>query len=95
MAKIDRQNELVPLGAYSAGLVLAWRAAKGSRGSTLLLAGRILVYLGVFALAAARELRSARAVVWVPVIRVAADLAKLHGFLGWTLRIRRGGGNGS
>ena len=85
MARIERQNELVPLALYATALVLAARAANGRRGAAFLLAVGPTAYLGAFVVAAAREIRPLRAILWVPVIRVAADLAKMQGFLAWTL----------
>ena len=86
MARIERQNELVPLALYATALVLAARAANGRRGAAFLLAAGPGAYLGAFVAAAAREVRPLRAILWVPVIRVAADLAKMQGFLAWTLK---------
>jgi hypothetical protein len=85
MAKIDRQNELVPMALYGTGLVLAARAASGRRGSAALLAAATTCYLGLFAIAAAREVRPLRAVLWVPAIRITTDVAKIYGFLAQTL----------
>ena len=85
MAKIDRQNELVPMALYGGGLVLAVLAATGVRIAGVLLAAGAVAYLGLFVVAAAREVRPLRALLWVPVIRVTTDLAKMQGFLAWTL----------
>ena len=81
LAGVDRQNELVPLALYAAGAGLAGRAATGHRGSALLLGAGAAAYLGLFVVAAAPELRSPRALAWVPAIRVTADLAKIHGLM--------------
>jgi len=89
MTKIDRQNELVPLALYGGALALAVWAATGEwRAGVVLLVGAV-AYLGLFVAAAAREVRPLRALLWVPVIRVTADLAKIQGFLTWTLTGRR------
>jgi len=84
MAKIDRQNELVPLALYSAGAVLAGVALTGQPPAAAVLAAGAAAYLGLFVAAAARTLRPLSALLWVPVIRVVTDLAKMRGFLGWT-----------
>jgi glycosyltransferase involved in cell wall biosynthesis len=80
-ARIDRQNELVPLALYSFGATLALLGARGSRPARLGLAAGALGYLGLFTAAARRELSSPRALAWVPALRVTADVAKMHGFL--------------
>jgi glycosyltransferase involved in cell wall biosynthesis len=89
MAKIDRQNELVPLALYGAGLVLATLAATTEPLAGVLLIAGVVAYLGLFVVAAAREVRPLRALLWVPVIRVTTDLAKMQGFLAWTFAGRR------
>ena len=89
MARIDRQNELVPVALYATALVLAARAASGRRGAAFLLVAGASAYLGAFTASAAREVRPARAILWVPVIRVAADLAKMQGFVAWDAKHRQ------
>ena len=86
MARVDRQNELVPVALYATALVLAARAASGRRGAAFLLVAGASTYLGAFTASAAREVAPARAILWVPVIRVAADLAKMQGFVAGTLK---------
>jgi glycosyltransferase involved in cell wall biosynthesis len=86
MTKLDRQNELVPLALYGMALALGAIGATGRRGAIFLLAGGGAAYIGAFVAAAAREVRPLRAILWVPVIRVAADLAKMQGFVAATLR---------
>jgi GT2 family glycosyltransferase len=82
MAGIDRQNELLPLGLYGAGALLAAAGAAGVRPARAALAAGTVAYLALFVGAAWRELRPAGALAWVPVLRVTADVAKMHGFLG-------------
>lgn len=86
MAGIDRQNELITLGIWTAGALLAARALRGHRDSAALLAAAAAGYLGIFTAAAARELEDRRAVAWVPGIRLIVDVAKVSGFLAQTLR---------
>ena len=86
-ARIDRQNELVPLVLLTAGAVLAARRACGDRRAGTLLAMAATGYLGLFTAAAARQL-DAHALAWVPAIRLLVDVAKVHGFLAETLGSR-------
>jgi succinoglycan biosynthesis protein ExoA len=82
VAGLDRGHALLPLGAYATGGGLGIAAARGSRRAAWLLAAGASGYLAAGGLvAAARQGLPARALVWVPPIRVAADLAKIHGFL--------------
>jgi glycosyltransferase involved in cell wall biosynthesis len=81
LARIDRQNELVPLALYGTAAVLAWRAAAGSGPAAALLAGGAAAYLGLFTARAARELGPDPAIAWVPLVRVTADVAKIDGLL--------------
>ncbi|MEA2312349.1 MAG: hypothetical protein QOE28_2317 [Solirubrobacteraceae bacterium] len=87
IARIDRQNELVPLALQLAGAALLRRALRGDRRAGTALALGTGGYLGLFAFAAARELDDPRAVAWVPAIRVLVDVAKVKGFLAGTLRL--------
>jgi glycosyltransferase involved in cell wall biosynthesis len=80
-ARVDRQNELVPAALFAAGGVLAVRAAGGSVVSGALLAAGAAGYLGIFTVAAARDLDDTRAVAWVPAIRLLVDAAKIHGLV--------------
>lgn len=89
MAGLDRQNEVVTLALYSAGGLLALRAANGSRGARTALAAGVAGYLSLFVAAAARELGPTRATAWVPLIRVAADVGKIRGFTAAALSARR------
>lgn len=81
LARIDRQNELVPLALYGTAAGLAWRAAAGSGLAAGLLATGAAGYLGLFSVRAARELGRDPAIAWVPLVRVTADLAKVDGLL--------------
>jgi succinoglycan biosynthesis protein ExoA len=81
LARIDRQNELVPLALYATGAGLALAAAGGSFPAAALLAAGAAGYLGLFAVPAARELGPGRPLAWIPVVRVAADLAKIDGLV--------------
>jgi glycosyltransferase involved in cell wall biosynthesis len=81
MARIDRQNELVPLALYGAAALLALRAAGGSRAAGALLTAGAAGYLTLFAAPAARELGTGRPLAWIPVVRVTADLAKIDGLV--------------
>jgi hypothetical protein len=55
---------------------------RGSRGAGWLLGAGAGGYFAAGGLvAAARQRLPARALAWVPAIRVTADLAKIHGFL--------------
>jgi glycosyltransferase involved in cell wall biosynthesis len=90
VAGVDRQNELITLGLYAAGAVLSAFALAGTELALLALAVMSIGYLGLFTLAAWRELGAAPALAWVPVIRITADLAKMGGFLaGYGSRLRR------
>ena len=90
IAGVDRQNELVPLVLYAAGVALAGRALLGHRWSGVALAAGVTGYLGLFVAAAAPELRASRALAWVPVIRVTADVAKIHGLMSATRQLLTG-----
>ena len=46
-----------------------------------LLAAGAAGYLGLFTLTAARDLGPGRALAWIPVVRVTADIAKIDGLL--------------
>ena len=82
LARIDRQNELVPLALYGTGAALAIGAiATGSAPAALLLAAGAAGYLGLFTAPAARELGPGRSLAWVPVVRITADLAKIDGLV--------------
>src|SRR5207244_2655186 len=82
LARIDRQNELVPLALYGTGAALAIAAATaGSAPAAVLLAAGAAGYLGLFTAPAARELGPGRSLAWVPVVRVTADLAKIDGLV--------------
>ncbi|MGZ6640356.1 MAG: glycosyltransferase [Solirubrobacteraceae bacterium] len=81
MAGIDRQNSLVPFVLYAAGAALLLRAGRGDRAAGVVLACAATGYLGLFAVPAARELGRGRAALWIPVLRVAVDLAKMQGFV--------------
>jgi glycosyltransferase involved in cell wall biosynthesis len=89
LARIDRQNELIPFGMMAVAGLLAARAARGDHRSGAALALAASGYLGLFTAAAARELRDRRAVAWVPAIRLLVDVAKVHGFLAESARPRR------
>lgn len=81
MAGVDRRNTLVTLALYLVGALLLRGSARGKRLAT---AGVLVAptgYLGLFVLAARRELGASRALAWVPAIRLVVDVAKLHGFL--------------
>lgn len=82
MAKIDRQNELVPMAMMGAAAMLAVRAARGDRRARTVLVAAATGYVGIFTVSAARELDDARAVAWVPAVRLLVDVAKVSGFLG-------------
>ncbi|MFL5884582.1 MAG: glycosyltransferase [Thermoleophilaceae bacterium] len=81
LAKIDRQNELVPLALYGAALALAIVAIAGSAVAAILLAAGALGYLGLFTVPAARELGADPALAWIPLVRVTADIAKIDGLV--------------
>jgi glycosyltransferase involved in cell wall biosynthesis len=84
LAGVDVGHELVPLALYATGAAMAGRAAGGDRRAGRLLAAGAAAYLGLFVAAAAPELRSMRALAWVPAIRVTADVAKIHGLMAAT-----------
>jgi hypothetical protein len=95
IARFDRQNELIPLALYCAAAGLGVAALAGSAVAGVALAMGAVAYLGLFTTAAWRTLGPSRALAWVPVIRVAVDLAKIRGFIsglrtppGWAPRIR-------
>lgn len=92
LARVDRQNELVTIALYASGAGLAVVALFGSRTAAALLAGGAAGYLALFVVAARRSLGLDRALAWVPLVRVAVDVAKVHGFLEATLRGPRAGG---
>ena len=85
LARVDRQNEIVPLVLYASGTALAVAAAAGSRPAGVALRAGAALYFGAFTASAAREVPG-RALPWVPVIRLAADVAKIHGFVAVSLR---------
>jgi hypothetical protein len=61
--------------------VLAARALAGDRRAGGALVGGAGAYLGLFTIAAARQLDDPRAVAWVPAIRLLVDVAKVHGLI--------------
>jgi glycosyltransferase involved in cell wall biosynthesis len=79
-AKVDRQNELVTLALYATGVLLATAAARGSGKAAGALVLSVGAYVALFVVPARRELGLTRALAWVPLIRLIADLAKMHGF---------------
>jgi glycosyltransferase involved in cell wall biosynthesis len=81
IARLDRQNELIPLALYWAAAALGVAAFAGSAVAGVVLAILAAAYLGLFTAAAWRTLGPSRALAWVPVIRIAVDLAKIRGFL--------------
>lgn len=89
LGRVDRQNELVTIGVYAVGAVLAVLAVLGSRTAAALLAAGAAAYIAVFVVAARRALGFDRALAWVPVVRVLVDVAKVHGFLAGTLERSR------
>jgi hypothetical protein len=89
LARIDRQNELVTFGLYLAGAVLAVLFALGWRTAGAVLAAAAAGYLSLFVLSARRSLGADRALLWVPLLRLAVDVAKMHGFLEGLLLGRR------
>jgi glycosyltransferase involved in cell wall biosynthesis len=89
LARLDRQNELVTFAIYGAGLALAVFAALGSRTAGALLLAGAAAYLSLFVLAARRSLGWDRALAWIPPLRLAVDVAKMHGFLEGMLFGRR------
>lgn len=89
LARIDRQNELVTMGLYLAGAVLAVLLALGSRTAGALLAAGAVGYLSLFVLSARRALGADVALAWVPAIRLVVDVAKMHGFVEGLVRGRR------
>jgi hypothetical protein len=84
MAKLDRQNELVTLFLYSGWLVLAARASRGGLPAKVLLGAATAAYFAVFTGSAVRGVRPRRALLWVPLIRLTIDVAKMHGFIAET-----------
>ncbi len=93
MAGLERQNEVIPIVLYSTGASLLLRAARGNTGSGALLASGAMAYLTLFVWPARRELGCGRALAWVAPIRVAVDVAKMHGFMvGLLRRLSRAGG---
>jgi glycosyltransferase involved in cell wall biosynthesis len=90
IARFDRQNELIPLLLYCAAGGLGVAALAGSAGAGVVLAMGAAAYLGLFTAVAWRALGLSRALAWVPVIRVAVDLAKIRGFLSGLLISRKG-----
>jgi len=86
LAGVDVGHELVPLALYATGAAMARRAAGGDRRAARLLVAGAVAYLGLFVAAAAPELRSPRALAWVPAIRVTADVAKIHGLMTATVQ---------
>ena len=78
----ERAPVLAPLGLYATAAVLGTAAARGKRGAAgVLVAGAVGYLAGGGLIAAVRQQLPPRALAWVPPIRVAADLAKIHGFL--------------
>jgi glycosyltransferase involved in cell wall biosynthesis len=93
VAGLERQNEVIPMLLYSTGAALSLRAARGNPGSGALLALGAVGYLTLFVWPARRELGCGRALAWVAPIRVAVDVAKMHGFMvGLLRRLSRAGG---
>jgi glycosyltransferase involved in cell wall biosynthesis len=90
LARFDRQNELIPLVLYCIGGALAVAALTGTAVAAVALAAGTGGYLGLFTAAAWRELGSSRALAWIPVIRIAADLGKIRGFLAGSVVVLRG-----
>lgn len=88
LGRVDRQNELVTIAIYAAGLALAVLALLGFRLAGALLAAGAAAYVAVFVVAARRALGFDRALAWVPVVRILVDVAKVHGFLEGTLKSR-------
>jgi glycosyltransferase involved in cell wall biosynthesis len=81
LARLDRRNELVTFTLYGAGGVLAVLFVLGSRTAGAVLLAGAAGYLALFVLAARRSLGWDRALAWVPPLRLAVDVAKMHGFL--------------
>jgi glycosyltransferase involved in cell wall biosynthesis len=90
IARFDRQNELIPLALYGAGAGLGVAALAGSATAGIALAAGTVAYLGLFTASAWRELGMGPALAWVPVIRIAVDLAKIRGFLLGLMDLLRG-----
>lgn len=88
IAGLDRQNELITLALYLCGGFLAAGAVAGRRGALALLLACVCAYLALFVAAARRELGWTRDLGWIPPIRLAADVAKMRGFLAIVLRQR-------
>jgi glycosyltransferase involved in cell wall biosynthesis len=85
LARIDRQNELLPLALYGTGAALATVALAGSTSASIALGAAAIAYLSLFTLPALPELGPRPALAWVPLLRVTADLAKMRGFLAGSL----------
>jgi hypothetical protein len=81
LAGIDPQNELVTLALYATGALLATQALRGDPRAAVRLALGACGYLGLFTVAAARDLKGVRALAWMPAVRGTADVAKLFGYL--------------
>lgn len=79
MARVDRQNTLVPFVLYAAGALLAVAGALGAWPAFVALGAGAAAYLGLFTLAARRDLSLSDGLAWVPLLRVTADVAKMHG----------------
>lgn len=86
LARLDRQNELVTIAIYAVGAGLGVLAVLGSRTAGALLAAGAAAYLALFVVSARRALGLDRALVWIPVLRVLVDVAKVHGFAEGILR---------
>jgi glycosyltransferase involved in cell wall biosynthesis len=84
LSRVNRQNELIPLGLYAVGAALGASALRGRRASAAVLTAAMTAYFGIFVKTAARELPPA-AVAWVPPLRATMDVAKIHGFLAATV----------
>lgn len=85
LGRVDRQNELVTFVVYGAGGVLLALALRGRRAAAVALAVAATAYLSLFVVPALLALGRGRAVMWVPVIRLAVDVAKMRGFVGGSL----------
>jgi len=82
VAGLDRGHVLIPLGAYGIAAGLGIAASRRRRVAAWLLVAGAGGYMAAGGLVgAARQGLRPRALVWVPAVRVAADLAKIHGFL--------------
>jgi len=87
MARIESRNSLLTFAIWLAGAALAAATVRGSTTAGVTLTAGMSAYLGLFALAARRDLSCAAAVAWVPAIRLAVDVAKMHGFAAGKCRI--------